>query len=110
MQLKLAGSLGATIHTNEKVIGFAESEKGVEVQTDQSSYHANSLVLTVGPWLTELLPELQTVFKVYRQVLYWFDIESKFERFSEPEFPIFIWQLKGEEAGVYGLPAVDGPA
>lgn len=108
VQLKLAASLAATIHTNEHVIGFEENAKGVEVHTNLGSYQAEHLVLSVGPWLTELLPELQSVFKVYRQVLYWFDIENSYEQFAEAKFPIFIWQLKGEEAGVYGLPAVDG--
>lgn len=74
VQLKLAGELGATIHTNETVIGFEENAKGVEVYTNQGTYTAERLVLSVGPWLTELLPQLKPVFKVYRQVLSWFDI------------------------------------
>ncbi len=109
VQLKLAGELGATIHTNETVIGFEENAKGVEVYTNQGTYTAEHLVLSVGPWLTELLPQLQPVFKVYRQVLYWFDIADSFEQFAPPKFPLFIWQLKGAAAGVYGLPALDGP-
>ena len=109
VQLKLAGELGATIHTNETVIGFEENAKGVEVYTNQGTYTAERLVLSVGPWLTELLPQLKPVFKVYRQVLYWFDIADSFEQFAPPKFPLFIWQLKGAEAGVYGLPALDGP-
>ncbi len=109
VQLKLAGELGATIHTNETVIGFEENAKGVEVYTNQGTYTAERLVLSVGPWLTELLPRLKPVFKVYRQVLYWFDIADSFEQFAPPKFPLFIWQLKGAEAGVYGLPALDGP-
>lgn len=109
VQLQLASELGATIHTNETVIGFEENAKGVEVYTNQGTYTAERLVLSVGPWLTELLPQLKPVFKVYRQVLYWFDIADSFEQFAPPKFPLFIWQLKGAEAGVYGLPALDGP-
>ncbi len=109
VQLKLAGELGAAIHTNETVIGFEENARGVEVYTNQGTYTAERLVLSVGPWLTELLPQLKPVFKVYRQVLYWFDIADSFDKFAPPKFPLFIWQLKGAEAGVYGLPALDGP-
>jgi sarcosine oxidase len=110
VQLKLAAELGATIHTNETVISFEESEKGVEIRTNQGTYTCDHLVLSVGPWLTQLLPELQAVFKVYRQVLYWFDIADQYAQFAPPQFPLFIWQLKGSDTGVYGLPALDGAA
>ena len=110
VQLKLAANLGATVHTNETVISFEESKQGVEIHTNQGTYSCDHLVLSVGPWLTQLLPELLPVFKVYRQVLYWFDIADSFAEFSPPKFPLFIWPLKDSETGVYGLPALDGKA
>jgi sarcosine oxidase len=48
-------------------------------------------------------------FKVYRQVLYWFDIEGDAAEYALDRFPVFIWELQGKPQGVYGFPAIDGP-
>ena len=49
------------------------------------------------------------LFKVRRQVLYWFDVGTAFARFAPGAFPVFIWEGDGERPGLYGFPAVDGP-
>jgi sarcosine oxidase len=107
-QLSLAKDLGATIHTQESFKNFEETGDGVTVRTDKGTYKCEKLVLSVGPWLPQLVSELSNVFKVYRQVLYWFDVESSFNEFVPENFPVFIWELKGHENGIYGFPAVDG--
>jgi sarcosine oxidase len=109
-QLRVAQELGAAIHTNETVSHFEETDLGVTVYTDQGTYKAEHLVLSVGPWLPEILTDLGAVFKVHRQVLYWFDIATAYKDFVPGKFPIFIWQIKGRENGIYGFPAVDGPS
>jgi len=109
IQLRLAEELGATIQANETVSYFEETASGVMVHTDSGTYKAEHLVLSVGPWLPQVLPELRSIFKVYRQVLYWFDVSASFSEFAPGKFPIFIWQIKGSDNGIYGFPAVDGP-
>ena len=111
-QLALAEGHGAAAHTNEKVLGFTSDGSKVEVKTDKATYVARNLVVTAGPWLPELIgEEYSHLFKIYRQVLYWFDIkESERDRFAPDRFPVFIWELQGKQYGIYGFPAVDGPA
>ncbi|MGB7946609.1 MAG: FAD-dependent oxidoreductase [Candidatus Binatia bacterium] len=55
-------------------------------------------------------PAYAHLFKVYRQVMYWFDIrEDCRAMFAPSAFPIFIWIFaKGGEFGFYGFPTLDG--
>jgi sarcosine oxidase len=108
--LTLAAKHGAVMHTNEKVLGFTSDGSKVQVTTDRDTYAANDLVITAGPWLPQLLGEKYShLFKIYRQVLYWFDIEPESrELFVPGRFPVFIWQLQGKAHGTYGFPAVEG--
>ncbi len=110
-QLNLARNLGADINTNEKLIEFSETASGVTVKTDKNTYYCQNLVLSVGPWLTKTVSErtFDSIFKIYRQVLYWFDVSDAYKEFAPPSFPIFIWELKTDKNGMYGFPAVDGP-
>lgn len=109
VQLQLAKQFGATIHTNESFISFEEGAHGVEIYTDKGSYTADKVVLSAGPWLPQLLPQYQAFLKAYRQVLYWFDVSDAADQFVPGKFPVFIWQIKGTDNGIYGFPAVDGP-
>jgi sarcosine oxidase len=50
------------------------------------------------------------LFKVYRQILYWFDVSQAFDQYSVGKFPIFIWSFgRWRDDYVYGFPAVNGP-
>jgi sarcosine oxidase len=109
-QLKVAERLGAAIHRREKVTSFAASRAGVTVTTGRETYAAEKLIITAGPWLPELLsPGLARHFKVYRQLMFWFDVEGPVEAFLPTNCPVFIWELQGRKQGIYGMPAVDGP-
>ncbi|MBU6451911.1 MAG: N-methyl-L-tryptophan oxidase [Cyanobacteria bacterium REEB67] len=107
-QLELAGETGADIHTNETFLGFEETSEGVIVCTDKGTYKAANLSLSVGPWVPQVMPQYASLFEVHRQIQYWFDVSTNYESFTPGTFPIFIWQLKGRESGMYGFPAVDG--
>jgi len=108
-QLAQAEKHGAAVLRDEPVEGIEQSGSSVQVTTAKSRYAADRLVVAAGPWLTELLPELARHFKVYRQVLYWFDVEANFAAFTPDKFPIFIWELPEDGRGIYGFPAIDGP-
>lgn len=111
-QLQLAKTNGGTVQPGEKVTSIApQGNSGMCVQTDHSAYAAESLIVTAGPWISEFLPaSYREFFKVYRQVMYWFDIKHEFRAtFLPGRFPIFIWIFgKGREFGFYGFPAFDG--
>lgn len=111
-QLALAKKYGATIRTNEKVISVSPNgNSGITVKTDRSLYEAEKIVISAGPWVSQLLPpQYADVFKVYRQVMYWFRIQDGAESaFLPGRLPIFIWIFdKGGDFGFYGFPSLDG--
>lgn len=108
-QLLLAEKYGARIHTNEKVLSFTEENGVAKVTTNIGEYEARQVIVSVGAWIpTFLEEEYAKLFKVIRQVLFWFDIKGDIERFEPNNFPIFIWELQGNKQGIYGFPAIDG--
>ena len=107
--LSMAEKCGAVLKVNEKMTAFSDDASGVVVETDKGAYRADKLVLSVGPWLPQIVGEqLKTRFKVYRQVLFWFDISENYDRFKLGSFPIFIWDGQGNRESIYGFPALDG--
>ncbi|HEY1710207.1 MAG TPA: N-methyl-L-tryptophan oxidase [Rhizomicrobium sp.] len=108
--LALACKHGAAIHFHEKALRFDAAPDHVTVTTEQGVYNACKLVLAAGPWLPELLaPAHAAPFRIYRQVLVWFDVEGSIAPFEPQRFPVFIWELQGLDQGLYGFPAIDGP-
>ena len=110
-QLSLAEKLGAAIRRNERVLRVEKDGPGVKVTTDIGTYSAATAIISAGPWVADLIGgSVAGHFKVYRQVLYWFDVSEAYERYALGAFPIFIWSF-GRFAGdfVYGFPAINGP-
>jgi len=110
VQLTLAEALNASVRRNEKALHFEQDADGVTVATVAGRYRAGQLVVAAGPWLPQFLAATHARhFKVYRQVLYWFDVAAQFEAFKPDKFPIFIWELPAGAGGIYGFPAIGGP-
>jgi len=120
-QLALAQQNGAQAMINTKVDSLSVSPDGkVTVTINKNNTFQNLLaeqvVITSGAWINDFLPaNMQTIFKVYRQVLHWFDIADKstsFASFEPQAFPTFIWEfpeMVDDSWGVYGFPAINGP-
>ena len=107
--LACAERRGATLHRNERALAFEAAPGEVRVTTERGVYSGESLVLSAGPWLPGLVGEtIARHFTVYRQTLFWFEIDGSPESFAPERFPIFIWELTGRTQGVYGFPALDG--
>jgi sarcosine oxidase len=109
-QLALAGRFGATIQTGEQALAYEPdaTSSRVTVRTARSSYTAEKLIISAGPWIGSLLEEQYArYFTVYRQVLYWFGLKGPIEPFLPGRFPIFIWARPN--SAIYGFPAIDGP-
>jgi sarcosine oxidase len=108
-QLSLAQRQGAMLQMNEQVIEWQSEGSSVVVRTDKATYHAEKIIVTAGPWMNDLVPGFTDKIKVYRQVLYWFELESQawYERYRD--MPVYVW-IFGPQNGdmVYGFPAVDG--
>jgi sarcosine oxidase len=109
-QLTLAERYGAVLHRGERVLAIDQDGKNVVVRSDVGTYVAEQVILTMGPWLPELLgPEVASDFSVTRQVLYWFAPKASITPFLSDRFPVFIWEPVGAREAVYGFPAIDGP-
>ena len=111
-QLHLARKHGAVVQTNEMIVSVGSSaDSGVTVQASRGAYSAEKVIISTGPWIARFIPPPYAhLFKVYRQVMYWFDIrEDCRSTFAAPGSPIFIWIFaKGGEFGFYGFPTLDG--
>jgi len=105
--LSVAERAGAELRFNEPVTSWQVRPAGeVKVTTARSTYFAKQLVITPGPWATQLLGEIGVPFIVERQVLFWFAPPSGIESFTPDKFPVYIWQ-RADGATPYGFPAVD---
>lgn len=110
-QLMLARKYGAIIHQGEKVLAVTPvGESKVRVKTDKDEYEAEKVIVSVGPWISNLLEdEYKKYFKVYRQVLYWFET-SDYQLYDPKKCPIYIWEFGNEpDNAIYGFPALNGP-
>ena len=111
-QLHLAHKHGGVIQTDETAVSVEiHGDAGLTVKTSRNAYSADKVIITAGPWIGRFLPPpYAPLFKVCRQVMYWFDIrEDCRTMFVAPGFPIFIWIFgKGGEFGFYGFPTLDG--
>jgi sarcosine oxidase len=70
--LELARKYGATIVTNERVVGWEARDRGLRVTTEQRAYNCGRLVIAAGAWTSALVPDLGVKLSVERQVQHWF--------------------------------------
>jgi monomeric sarcosine oxidase len=67
---------------------------------------ANKVILTLGPWLTEMLPDLAPLLEVTRQTVGWFK-PARPETVGRDTFPLFILARSKDDI-VYGFPDFEG--
>jgi sarcosine oxidase len=110
-QLSLAAQHGAHINTDVRVMSWETTGDQVTVVTPAGTYGATKLIISAGSWINDLYPGHESWFRVYRQVLYWFDVEDKRQYGPLHDMPIYIW-VYGTGVGdmMYGFPAIDGPS
>lgn len=90
-QLEQAVQHGATVHTHKIVTTYEATTRGVRVTTNKGTYEADSIVLAMGAWISDLLaPEHRPGLEVYRQVIYWFEADN-ITAFMQQNFPFLIW-------------------
>jgi sarcosine oxidase len=110
-QLRLAKNKGAEIHLNERALSFEETGGGVRVKTDSGEYDAKTLIVSAGPWLSDLIDTTPMLgLKVTRQIVCWYRVKgsARFEDFQPARFPVFVWQVPAAQIS-YGFPALGGP-
>jgi sarcosine oxidase len=109
-QLRLAHERGATLALGERVLGYADHGSHITVRTTTGDVDASTLVVTAGPWLSELVPELSPRLRVLRQVLFWYDVRDPASYPRLRDSPVYIWCPGDPDETIYGFPMVDGPS
>lgn len=96
---------GAVLLTERTVRGWRSGGGGVEVDLDERVVRADALVLCVGAWLPELLPELPL--EVERQVMLWYALNPAGAQAYPADGPSFLCEVAAEEF-FYGIPDPSG--
>jgi sarcosine oxidase len=99
--LGAAAAAGAELRRGETLQEWSDAGDHLLVRTSRARYRTASVVLALGAWLPELLPQLPL--QVERQVQCWFRPAAGAPPVSADRAPIFLWQLAGGEL-FYGLP------
>jgi sarcosine oxidase len=110
-QLDLAARSKARIQRMERVSRIEPTGSGVTVHTDRATYGAGQVIITTGPWISQLAQTavIGRVCTVYRQVLHWFDASESITTLTPDRMPVFIWGFgSGDRGTFYGFPAVNG--
>ena len=98
---RLAGSLGAELRTNTRVVGWSSHSAGIRVATSEGEFEAKRLVVTAGPWVGVLSAELGPLCRPERQVMLWTrPLEER--RFRPDRFPVF--NMESPYGRYYGFP------
>lgn len=70
--LKVAKRLGAELRFEEPCLSWGADSNGVWVQTKKEKISASRLVITAGPWTSQLLKDLNLKLQVHRVTQFWF--------------------------------------
>jgi sarcosine oxidase len=104
--LELAASNGATLKYGETVLTYEPQGSAIRVTTDRATYDVGVLIISAGPWVKQLLPELAALFELQRVALYWFELDEElYDAYTS--MPRVGWAFG---TGTYAFPAIDGPS
>ena len=92
---------GAQLEDLEPVEHFDVGANDVTVRTARETYRADRLVVAVGAWIRELVPQLARIFTVQRQVTVW--CAARGAGVAPNEAPVTIWELESGET-FYTIP------
>lgn len=90
--LTLATASGADIHVEEPLLRWSAEGDGVTVATSRGTYHADRLVLAVGAWTSQLVPDLGVALTVERQVMHWFRPTAGSQGLGPDRAPCYMWE------------------
>jgi len=109
-QLELATKYGADLNVGEKFLSYEQQSEGIIIKTDKAKYLTDKIILTVGSWVQDILPAVyKDEIKIYRQVMYWFEIPDDTRNYRVGNFPVFNWEFNTtHEDFMYGFPSIDG--
>ena len=92
--IQQAKNQGAETRFYETVLSWKSDAHGVSVTTNKGSYTAGKLLVTVGAWLGDLVPDAALTLTIERQVLHWFETENLSEAHHPDTFPVNAWEFE----------------
>ena len=100
---RLCRKNGLDILEETRVIAIDPSQEPIRVETDRGTLKAERLIVTAGPWSSDLFPFLRPKLKVIRQTVAYFEPDGPPSEYGVGRFP--VWMYLGEKDKVYyGLP------
>ena len=102
--LRLAQQHGAELLTEEKVVGWHATSRGIKVRTTTTEYSASQLIVTAGAWSAELLASLGTSLRILVKHLHWY-VSPGPEMQQQRGCPTFFFEVP--EGYFYGFPQID---
>ena len=103
--LRLAERAGAELRHADSVRSWTADGDSVTVQTAGKTYRASTLVVAVGAWTSELLPDVPV--QAERIPLYWFTPARDAAQFDT--LPVWIWQSPEHGGDFFGTPHLGWP-
>jgi sarcosine oxidase len=94
---------GAEVLSGTPVSGWFSSGSHVTVTTAARDYSASGIILTAGPWLSELLVQMPLALTLERASQFWFDPEPPAGPFDPARLPVFLLEYR-QDAFFYGIP------
>jgi len=70
--LKVAKRFGAELRFEEPCLSWGADSKSVWVETQKEKISANRLIITAGPWTSEVLKDINLKLQVHRVTQFWF--------------------------------------
>ncbi len=92
--LSLAKRSGAELRVTEPALDWRVEGGSVVVHTDSGEYRARRLVISVGAWLPELVPDVELPLRVERQTFHWYTPASDAEALRAEHCPIALWEFE----------------
>lgn len=95
---------GAELVMNTPVESLEFHEDGVTIVTSEATFYTKKVIVTVGAWAKQLLPDLLLPLAPTRKVVGWFDADETL--YSDASFPSFF--VEDDDRMFYGFPSLDG--
>jgi sarcosine oxidase len=99
--LSLAQRAGAEVRSGEAVRVIEPGAGAVKITTDRATLEADAAIVSVGPWLKALLPDLPAPIRVTRQAMAWFEPLDP-ALVAPPRLPVFL--IESRHGIHYGFP------
>jgi sarcosine oxidase len=101
--LDVAAQYGAQMRFRTAMQQWQSGSDAVSLDlSDGTRIRARSLVLTLGPWFSQVMREAGVALEVQRMVQVWF--EPSTPAFNADVFPAFLLERDGLPAPLYGIP------